>query len=290
MGRGYAIQPMDTPAMTVVVPTHGRPGYLEVTLDSLRRQRTRASYEILVVDDGGDASTPELAERFDARLVRHAEHRGANPARNTGIRESEAPLLVFIDDDIFAPPGWLEAIAEGAERHPDAEAFGGPIRPRFEGRAPRSCGREEPPITWLDLGPEDTEAEMAWGANMAVRRSAFGRIGGFDEELNRTHGDEEDWIMRLRAAGGRLVYLADAGLDHRRSARDSRLRALARAAYHRGRAARGTARYRGSAPSLAYELRVFAGCGWHTLRRACPQGVIMGAHSAGRIAEALRPR
>ena len=36
--------------------------------------------------------------------------------------------------------------------------------------------------------------------------------------------------------------------------------------------------------------RVLAGCGWHTLRRACPQGVIMGAHAAGRLVEALRPR
>jgi len=276
--------------MTVVVPTYRRPGYLEVTLDSLRRQGTRTPYEILVVDDGGDDSTAELAERFGARLVRHAEHRGANPARMTGVRESEAPLLVFIDDDVFAPPGWLEAIAAGAKRHPDAEAFGGPIRPRFEGRAPRACGREDPPITSLDLGPVDTDAEMVWGANYAVRRSAFERIGGLDEELDRTHGDEEDWLMRLRAAGGRIVYLADAGLDHRRDPHDSRLRALARAAYYRGRAARGTDRYRGSAPSLAYELRVLVGCGWHTIRRACPQGVIMGAHSAGRVAEALRPR
>jgi hypothetical protein len=35
---------------------------------------------------------------------------------------------------------------------------------------------------------------------------------------------------------------------------------------------------------------VLAGCGWHTLRRACPQGLIMGAHSAGRVVETLRPR
>ena len=42
MRRGYAIQPMDPPALrvTVVVPTRGRAAYLEVTLDSLRRQRT----------------------------------------------------------------------------------------------------------------------------------------------------------------------------------------------------------------------------------------------------------
>jgi hypothetical protein len=34
---------------------------------------------------------------------------------------------------------------------------------------------------------------------------------------------------------------------------------------------------------------VLAGCGWHTLRRACPQGIVMGAHAAGRVVETLRP-
>ena len=292
MPRGYAIQPMDPPAMrvTVVVPTRGRAAYLEVTLDSLRRQRTGTPHELLVVDDGATDATPEVAERFGARLVRHGERRSLNAARNTGLRAAGAPLVAFVDDDVLVPPGWLDALVEGADRHPEAEAFGGPIRARFEGHTPRACGREDPPITTLDLGAEDVEAEMVWGANFAVRRSAVERIGEFDESLDRAHGDEEDWLLRLRAAGGRIVYLAEAGLDHRRSEDDSGLRELARAAYHRGRGARSSDRHRGQAPRLGHELRVLAGCGWHTLRRVCPQGLIMGAHSAGRVAETLRPR
>jgi glycosyltransferase involved in cell wall biosynthesis len=290
MRRGYAIQPMDRPALTVVVPTRGRAAYLEVTLDSLRRQRTRIPHEILVVDDGAADATPEIAERFGARLVRHGERRNLNVARNTGAREASADLIAFLDDDVFVPPGWLEALVEGAGRYPDAEAFGGPIRARLEGKPPRGCGREGPPITALDLGSEDVEADMVWGANFAVRRSAVERIGPFDETRDRLHGDEEDWLLRLRAAGGKIVYLAGAGLDHRRDAEDSTLTALARVAFERGRAARETDLRRGTAPGLARELRVLAGCGWHTIRRACPQGVIMGANSAGRVVEALRPR
>lgn len=290
MRQGYAIQPMDPPALTVVVPTRGRAAYLEVTLDSLRNQRTRTPHELLVVDDGAADATPAVAERFGARLVRHGERRNLNVARNTGVREARAELVAFLDDDVFVPPGWLDALVEGARRHPDAEAFGGPIRARLEGNPPRSCGREDPPITALDLGPEDVEAEMVWGANFAVRRSAFERIGPFDETRDRLHGDEQDWLLRLRAAGGRIVYLADAGLDHRRDADDSRLTALSRVAFERGRAARETDVRAGTAPGLASELRVLAGCGWHTLRRACPQGVVMGANAAGRLVEALRPR
>jgi glycosyltransferase involved in cell wall biosynthesis len=290
MRRGYAIQPMDLPVVTVVVPTRGRAAYLEVTLDSLCRQRSRAAHELLVVDDGATDATPDVAERFGVRLIRHGERRSLNAARNSGIREARADVIAFVDDDVFVPPGWLDALVEGVERHPEAEAFGGPIRARFEGHAPRGCGREDPPITTLDLGPDDVEATMVWGANFAVRRSAIERIGRFDESLDRAHGDEEDWLLRLRAAGGQIVYLADAGLDHRRTAGDSRLAPLARAAYHRGRGARSSDRRRGDAPGLARELRVLAGCGWHTVRRACPQGLIMGAHSAGRVMETLRPR
>jgi len=287
MRRGYAIQPME---VTVVVPTSGRAGYLEVTLDSLRGQRSAVAHELLVVDDGSTDATPEVAERYGARLVRHGERRSLNAARNTGLREAGGELIAFVDDDVFVPTGWLDALAEGARRHPDADAFGGPIRARFEGHAPRGCGREDPPITTLDLGPEDAEAQMVWGANFAVRRSAVDRIGEFDESFDRGHGDEEEWLMRLRAAGGRIVYLADAGLDHRRAAGDSGLGSLARAAYHRGRGARSSDRHHGNAPGVARELRDLAGAGWHTVRRACPQGVIMGAHAAGRLVEALRPR
>src|SRR5687767_2070928 len=158
MRPGYAIQPMNRPAITVVVPTRGRAAYLEVTLDSLKRQRTRIPYEVLVVDDGATDATPEVAARHGARLIRHGERRNANAARNTGVREAQADVLAFLDDDIFAPPGWLEALMAGVTRYPDAEAFGGPIRARLEGNPPRACGREAPPITALDLGSEDREA------------------------------------------------------------------------------------------------------------------------------------
>lgn len=281
---------MDAPVVSVVVPTRDRAGYLEVTLQSLRRQSFDGPHELLVVDDGSRDATPEVADRAGVRCVRHAESRGLNAARNTGLRESAAPLVAFVDDDVLAPREWLRELVEGARRHPTAEAFGGPIRARFEGPSPGGCGRESPPITTLDLGPEDRPAGEAWGANLALRRSAVERVGPFDEGIVRPHGDEEEWLERLRAAGGEVVYLAGAGLDHRRAGDDARLRALARAAYRRGRAARASDRRRRRAPGLGRELRVLAGCGWHTVRRACPQGLIMGAHSAGRVAEALRPR
>jgi len=278
---------MDAPAVSVVVPTRGRVGYLQVTLHSLESQDPAAPYELLVVDDGSTDGTRELLGRRGAPSLRLDPSRGLNAARNAGVKATRGKLVAFVDDDVEVPSGWLHALMEGAERNPEAEAFGGPIRARFEGPAPRGCGREDPPLTTLDLGPEDRACEVVWGANMLVRRSAFDRIGGFDEQIEGG-GDEEEWLERLRAAGGRVVYLAAAGLDHRRAGDDARLRSLVRGAYTRGRALRAFDARRGRAPGLGRELRVLAGCGWHTVRRACPQGLVMGAHSLGRTVEAVR--
>ena len=261
-----------------------------MALRSLTHQNTRASFEVVVVDDGDLWATGATAERIGARVVRHGERRGLNAARNTGLRDTSAPLVAFLDDDVLAPPGWVEAVVAGARRWPEAEAFGGPIRARLEGGALRGCGEEDPPITTLYLGPEDKETDVVWGANFALRRSAVERVGEFDESIDWSHGDEEEWLERLCREGGEVVYLPAAGVEHRREPSDSTSRALSREAWVRGRGARRSDSRRHAAPGIGRELRVLGGCLWHAGRRRCPYGLVMAAHSAGRVTEALRGR
>jgi glycosyltransferase involved in cell wall biosynthesis len=274
------------PVVSVVVPTRDRAGYLDVTLASLADQDFEEPYEVIVVDDGSRDSTPDVIRRHGVRSLVHDPPRGPNAARNEGARVAESDLIALVDDDVFAPRTWLRELVDGASRHADAQVFGGPIRARLEGPAPRSCGREAPPITTLDLGDADVEAQLVWSANMLLRRSALELAGEFDESLP-TGGDEEEWQRRLASRGGKVVYVAAAAIDHRRVGDDARLRSLMRSAYHRGYNLRGFDETHHKAPPMGRELRVLAGCGWHTLRRGCPQGLIMGAHSAGRVKRAL---
>ena len=276
------------PSASVVIPTLAAPSYLEVTLGSVCPQARDAAAEVIVVSDGPDPATRAVAERHGARLVELPERRGLNAARNAGIEAAGSDLIVFIDQDIDAPAGWLEAILTGARENPECEVFAGPIRARLEG-GPKGCGREPPPITTLDAGPSDRDVPLAWGANMAIRRSAFERIGRFDESLHG-RGNEDEWEYQYTAAGGRVRYLARAGLDHRRERDDSRLGVLTRAAYGQGREARRHDVRTGRTRPIRAELRVLAGCAWHTVRRRCAYGIVMGARVAGSMREALGER
>ena len=273
-----------------MIPTRGRPAYLEVALSSIVPQARVVGAEVLVIDDAGAShEAREQAQRLGARYEPHERELGLNVARNTGVERSSGGLVVFVDDDIEASPGWLQALLTAAREYPDVDVLAGRIRPRLEGRPPHTCGREGPPITTLDLGEHDTEARYAWGANMGIRRDALERVGAFDVTLEHG-GDEQEWQDRLRARepGARVLYVAGAAVEHRRNGSDARLRALARTAYARGRAARRFDARRGQAPSAVRELTTLVGCAWHVVRHRCPAGLTMVAHSAGRVRECTR--
>lgn len=269
---------------SIVIPTRDRPQYLRQTLESILPQAHACGGEVIVVDDSGTSSAMASTLSVGVRYVAHKHPRGANAARNTGLTASGGDLVIFTDDDISACDGWLRALIEASERNPEIMVFAGAILPLLEGRPPRSCGREQAAITTLDLGPEDRLTPFAWSANMAVRRSAFAIAGQFDPTLHG-QGEEQDWQERL---GGQALYVAAAQVMHRRLPQDARLSALTRAAYGRGAQARRFDEGREQAPSTRRELVTLLGCAGHVVRRRCPNGVTMVAHSAGRLREGLR--
>jgi glycosyltransferase involved in cell wall biosynthesis len=273
------------PTASILIPTRDRPQYLDVALASVMPQAYEAAAEVLVVDDGSGPDTRAVADRHGARVIR-SRGAGLNAARNAGLDAAAGDPIVLIDDDVEAPPGWLKAVLAGVARTPHRDVFGGPIRARLEGGGPRACGREPAPITTLDCGAADRDVGRVWGANMAIRRRAMATVGPFDESL-AGRGDEEEWQERYADTGGRVRYLADAGLYHRRTRSDASVRRLAASEYRVGRTARRNDVRKGRAPALKTECRTLAGCIWHIFRRRCLYGPALAAHAAGRLVEAL---
>lgn len=150
-----------------------------------------------MVDDRRDpAEALDVASRTDVEIL---EGRGAGPAaaRNVGWRASDAPWVVFLDDDVVPTDSWLNDLyADVSSAALDVVAVQGRVTvPLPEGRRPTDWERN---VTGL--------ASARWiTADMAVRRSALEKVGGFDERFPRAYREDADLALRLQAEGGKLA-------------------------------------------------------------------------------------
>ncbi len=96
---------------SVIMPTHNKASYLDLTLASFRHQ-TERRYQIVVIDDGGDDDTEAIVRDHEQvlplRYLRR-EHGGRAAARNAGLSEATGRLLIFSDDDRVVAPGFVAA-------------------------------------------------------------------------------------------------------------------------------------------------------------------------------------
>jgi GT2 family glycosyltransferase len=184
------------------------------------------NYEVIVVDDGSEDDTLEVAERASSsggvRIVRSPANRGCPHARNLGIREANGEIVAFIDADGFAAPGWLREVVA---------VFGGDLRiggvasTVFFDRNPlvlNGAGGIVNRQGWAaDLSMNESyewariasEVLYPMGCGMAMRRAAIERVGPFDDRMLNYY-DDVDYGTRLWRAGYRVVVAPDAWVDH----------------------------------------------------------------------------
>lgn len=105
------IERAPSPALSVIMPCHNRGYDLMQTLRRYEQQDIEEPFELIAVDDGSTDNTYQVLssyqpERFVLRAERLSENRGPAAARNHAIALANAPLLLFVGDDILPEP-WL---------------------------------------------------------------------------------------------------------------------------------------------------------------------------------------
>jgi glycosyltransferase involved in cell wall biosynthesis len=202
------------PVVSVVIPTYNRASTLALCLAALARQTCDPeSFEVIVVDDGSRDDTIELLQDqarnapYELRW-RQQEHAGPAAARNLGIRESQADLVAFTDDDCIADADWLEAMMESIPDDPRCAGLGGPIRRIRESMISRYIDH----ANLMSHGVTDGEAEYLITANALYRTRCLNEIGGFNTEFSLAGGEDADLSFRLRRAGGYLLAINDGGI------------------------------------------------------------------------------
>lgn len=226
------------PLATVVIPTFNRATLLGETLDILAaRSSATFSWDVVIVDNNSTDDTRHVVEsrveNFPVPLRYLFESaQGRSPALNAGIRATTAPILVFTDDDVAVGENWLESAVTPLVRGA-IDYTGGPVHPIWEAERPNWLSMDRPDL-WgtlaiLDYGPDafvfEERKRVPLGANMAVRRALFDRIGLFDGRLGRSGGTQllgqevPEFLARARAAGARGMYIPPMVVDHHVPAR-----------------------------------------------------------------------
>jgi GT2 family glycosyltransferase len=225
--------PSDIP-VSILLGTYDRPDDLARCLRSLCNQRTQRPVEIIVVDNHpvSGLTAPVVGQFPGVRLITEWRQ-GVAYARNAGIRASQGKIIVTTDDDIYAPPDWLETLIAPLAQN-EVVAVTGNVLPvemetvsqlLFEKYGGLGRGYQRKKVDggwfeWFRLQAVPTW-ELGGTANAAFRASIFHQadIGLMDEALGpgMPSGVGEDTYLfyKILKAGRTIVYEPSAIIWHR---------------------------------------------------------------------------
>lgn len=215
--------------LSIVIATKDREAYLARALASFETQIGAPSFEVIVVDNASGDGTKGVVEqqaarnRYPVRYVYEAEpNRGK--ARNRGIEVATGYIVVFCDDDVVAPPGFLAA--HEAAHATSNLVVNGPIL---------NVGsyEERPKPTFANYS-----RAFLCTCNVSIPRHALNAVGGFDEAFHLYGWEDTELGVRLREAGMRWKFAWEAYIWHIKPSTDHTLEIEARKTMERARMAR----------------------------------------------------
>lgn len=197
-----------SPAISIVIPARNEEHRIADCLRALSQQSLdRGQYEIIVVDDGSDDDTADVAGRNGARVIRQ-QKKGAAAARNHGIEESRGEIVLFTDADCIVEEHW-------------AERLSGPLTlAAIQGTVGRIVSRQSHWVAgWIQVELDERYSRMGEHERIDFLNSGncgFKRALLCQNPFNETFRWIEDLELSFRLAqgGNRMVFIQDALVEH----------------------------------------------------------------------------
>src|SRR5436190_1303618 len=218
----------DQPRVSIIIPSSVRTDLLYPCLQSLvRHAPAHIPYETIVVLNETDVNVAEELRStvHGVEFTRSPVNLGVAGAFNLGRSLARGAYLILLHDDAEVLPGWMEALVEAADAHPEAGAIGskvlnpdgslqniGAILWRDAQTSRRWTGKEPPVFDRLEA------ADYCAAASVLVRTSAWDAIGGADEQVYPAYYVDVDFCTSLWQAGAAVLCEPRSQVHHRRGA------------------------------------------------------------------------
>lgn len=205
----------ETPILSIIIPTHNRSAQLIRSLEALSRQSwPTAEFEVLVVADACHDNTLEMVTAYSTRTpyrlrVLHHSARSAAATRNLGATNAQGAFLLFLDDDIVAQPGLVQAHMNAQHQDRAILGYAKPILP-----ARPSWWQCQARLWWEDRFKGIGQPGYRFGyrdffsGNVSLPSSQFRRVGGFNPLFRRL--EDYELGFRLLKAGVRFCHVPEA--------------------------------------------------------------------------------
>jgi len=206
--------------VSVIICTRNQADYLKTAISSVL-SNTYQNFELLLIDQSTNELTKEAVQLYaeqDSRVrYFHMSIRGKCLGLNYGIKISQGEIVAITDSDCLVAQDWLEKIIFVFNRYPDIDIVYGSLIPDIDSKkkwfVPGVILRDR-----IFSGPRSKIFENGMGANMAIRRRLFEKIGYFDEFLGPGSffcgGDEWDFSYRALKNGSKVAHSSSIKVKH----------------------------------------------------------------------------
>lgn len=199
---------------SIVVPTYNQVNLLKGCLKSFENQSVdRGDFEVIVVNDGSEDDTAVFLEsyraQFNLRVIDHPRNLGRAQARNSGAKQAEGEVLIFLDGDSTVDSNFVCEHVKGCEGGKDSVCIGSVKLPAECDVLPFKSYLTTRGVQKLKSG-EDVPFRYFVSGNISLPRELFEAVGGFDPGFSFYGGEDLDLGIRLHKSGAQFRFLPGA--------------------------------------------------------------------------------
>ncbi len=218
--------------ITIAIPTYNGAARLPEVLQQLQRQVNieNITWEILVVDNNSSDNIREVINHYQILLprLRYCQElrQGAGFARHQAFKEAQGELVAFLDDDTIPDLGWVRAVADFAQTHPQAGAYGSQIHADYAVPPPPNFDRIAPFLAITERGDipllyRKDNRLLPPSAGLVVRKSVWQQYVPAEMTLNgRVEGnmltsEDLEMLSYIQASPWQIWYNPAMEITHK---------------------------------------------------------------------------